>query len=86
MSLKSRLRILEKNIPAKKTRNIDPVTKWLIENKHEEFIDCFKKIWRIRQKGKNITKEDKSVYNELVIKLEQIREEYSWKFTTKEIQ
>jgi hypothetical protein len=81
MNLKSRLRTIEKHLPDKETTESDPVIKWLIENKHEEFIDCIKRIWRIKIKGENITEEEKEAYNKLALRVWQIRKQYSHLFT-----
>lgn len=79
MSLKSRLKKLEDRVPARETTSPDPIIKWLIENKHSEFIYCFKKAYHIRFKGDNITEKEGDEYEGLMKRLSEIREAHSHK-------
>jgi len=77
MSLKNRLNRITNKIPKKQEETQDnKVVTWLIENRHEEFIDAIRKTWRISIKNPK-TEKDLQEHDQLNERIEAIIQEYS---------
>lgn len=84
MSLKGRLNHLQSKLPRKEKKDeqdesCEKIISWLIDNKHEEFIESLRQAWRISIKGEEATLQEQARYDRLAIRLNEIVEEYSQK-------
>lgn len=84
MSLKGRFNKIKSKMPPEKEKDEqndvkEKVSTWLIENKHEEFIENIKLAWRISIKGVSATQKELAEYNRLFKRVNEIVEEYSRK-------
>lgn len=81
MSLKERLNRLQKNLPQKGTEEeqnefCEKIISGLIDNRHKEFIESLRQVWRISIKGDEATLQERVKYDRLTIRLNEIIEEH----------
>ncbi|MBM7702852.1 hypothetical protein [Metabacillus iocasae] len=86
MSIKGRLNRIQSKLPplikVEKSEQDDlyeKISVWLIKQKHEEYIDCIRKSWRISIKGVEATAQELKEIERLTERLYEIVEEYSRK-------
>lgn len=77
MSLKSRLKHIDRNLPRREVKDaqkelINKISKWLIENRHVEFTESLKQMWRLSIKGECATQQDKEEYDQIKRRLIEI--------------
>ncbi|CAH0178052.1 hypothetical protein SRABI84_01354 [Peribacillus simplex] len=76
MNLKGRLDRIQSKLPQKEEnqpKDIENVGVWLIENNHQEFIDCVRRTWRISIKGELATDSERSEYERLLDLMDEIK-------------
>ncbi|WP_394513109.1 hypothetical protein [Priestia aryabhattai] len=84
MSLKGRLNRIQNKLPQKEEKEKqnelnEKVASWLIENKHQEFMESLRQAWRISIKGEEVSIQELAEYTRLINRINEIVEEYTQK-------